>query len=236
MTVRGERAIDRCFRVPSASVRFTDESALDSSRVITELDNNLAHQCEESVRPLFVQSGYNLTTLGINDYVGYIADITRDVPQPSPANVQHVWQEIGFSRRTARRWGPFSIVPDAGDMALEAKPRPVRLIARLIVPAGLSVCGACAIMTRSDDANEIMTGRYLAAAETTGITAGTVELVYDLAPEAFVDDSYPATNTAPSGGTQSTALRSFYLWFGVSAWDIGTQTVNVLEVSGFEVR
>jgi hypothetical protein len=173
VTIRGERAITRVFDAPSAASRFTDESALDSSRVITELDNNSAHLCEESVRHLVTDAGFALTSLGTNDYVGYVGGASLDVTIPSADQVDHVWQEIGWDNVVARRYGPFCLTPDVGERPVSARPRSVRVVVEVDVPSVSGNAGFACALTRSSSPIEIIDGRYIAAGETSASRQAT---------------------------------------------------------------
>ena len=247
MTIRGERAITRVFDAPSTASRFTDESALDSSRVITELDNNSAHLCEESVRHLVTDAGFALTSLGTNDYVGYVGGASLDVTIPSADQVDHVWQEIGWDNVVARRYGPFCLTPDVGERPVSARPRSVRVVVEVDVPSVSGNAGFACALTRSSSPTEIIDGRYIAAGEDVGITAGVTTFRFDLDPEAnsvVSDTSWPLARQIPSAptggagstGATSTGVRQFYLWVGFSVWDIGSATIEVLSVSAYETR
>lgn len=244
MTIRGERAITRLYRAP-ASGRFADESPLDSGTVIRELDSNLAHLCEESVRHLawdFGETGFADFT--DNDFTGLASVSSADVVIPSAAEATHAWQQIAWDNRSARRFGPFVLVPDVGDRPVAARPRSVRVVVELKIPAGLTNCHFAAVLTRGSHPDEIYSGRYIAAYEQLTVASGSQTIRCDLDPDArsVVDGSYAVSRTLPSApaGSQSTAhtpVRTFYLWVGMVVTSVlGASTVEVLSVSAYETR
>lgn len=247
MTIHGEAARSQLFDVHSATTRFADEVALDASRVITELDSNTAHLCEESVRHLVMDHGYDLTSLGTNDYVGYVGGASLDVTVPASTQVAHVWQEIGWDNVVARRYGPFALVPDEGERPVSARPRSVRVVVEADVPAVSGAAGFACALTRSSSPVEIIDGRYIAAGESAGIGSGVTTFRFDLDPEPsslVSDTSWPVSRQIPSAptggagstGATSTGVRVFYLWVGWSVWDLGSATITVLSTSAYETR
>lgn len=211
--------------------------SLDAGRVQTDINNNLGHLCEESVRHLVAHPGMTLTQLQANGLTGYVDDVTRDLSIPSATDVAHVWQEIGFSKKSACRFGPFFIAPDNGDRPIAAAPRKVRVVVQLDVPASVRA-GLCAVMTRTSGVEELRSGRFLDAKEKTGLVAGVTTERFDLSPSAVVDATYPHNLTVPCAPTGATMaqLRTFYLWVGFSIWAIVPTTFDVLSISGFELR
>lgn len=242
MTIRGERATTRLLRVGGSS-RLAHKRPIDASRVIVELDNNLAHLTEESVHHLVWDVGFKLPSTSLGNSSGWRDRNSSDVSLPSQDDVTHVWQQIAWDRRTARRYGPFVLVPDAGDRPVDARPRSVRVVAKCDIPSGFTVAGACAVMTRGSHPNEIFEGRYIAAAESPGLSAGAQTLEWDLVPDTAwtVDGAMRPNRTLPSAptsmtSTTSTAYREYYLWVGWSVVSIGELSTEVFSVSAFERR
>lgn len=136
------------------------------------------------------------------------------------AHAEHVWDQINFSSRTGRRYGPFVLIPDEGERAVSAMPRKVRMVAQLSVSAGAAQAGVCAVMTRGSGVDDIHAGRWLAAAELTGLSSGVQTVAFTLAPTAIVDGSYRHDRMIPSApsadGATLTPVRTFYLWLGCS--------------------
>ena len=242
MTIRGERATTRLLRVGGSS-RLAHKRPLDASRVIVEVDNNLAHLTEESVHHLVWDVGFDLPSTSLGNSSGWRDRNSSDVSLPSQDDVAHVWQQIAWDRRSARRYGPFVMVPDAGDRAVDARPRSVRVVATFDLPAGFTDAGACAVLTRGSHPNEIFEDRYIAAAESPGLSSGVQTIEWDLVPDtAWTVDSAMRPNrtlpSAPTGSaaTTSTAYREYYLWVGWSVISVGELTTAVRSVSAFERR
>lgn len=238
MTIRSERIVDRLLSVPASSGRLTAYNALDAGRAFVDLTSNPAHLCQESVRPLFFDAGTTATQLQANDLSGYTGDVARDYTHPTASDVTHVWEEIAFTRKSARRFGPFSISPDEGDRPTNAVPRKVRVVVYADIPASVRA-GLCAVITQTSSPEDIRTGRYIDAAEATGLAgAGLVAERFDLEPTRIVDGAYPRNRSlqcAPTGATESQS-RTFYVWVGWSVWAFVPTTFDVLTISGFERR
>lgn len=238
MTIRSERITTKLIKVPPSSDRLISYRALDSGRAFVDLTSNPAHLCQESVRPLFFDAGTTATQLQANDLSGYTGDVARDYSHPTASDVTHVWEEIAFTRNSGRRFGPFSISPDEGDRPSAATPRKVRVVIYADIPASVRA-GLCAVMTQTSSPEDIRTGRYLDAAEVTGLAgAGLTVARLDLEPARLVDGAYPRNRTlpcAPDGATEA-AVRTFYVWVGWSVWAFVPTTFDVLSISGFEYR
>lgn len=238
MTVRGEKGIDRLWRTPPASGQLHKAAPIDSGRVMM-MASNMAHLCEQNLRHLVTDLAFNLDELASKDLTGYSEDVTRDATM-SVASAAHVWDQINFSRRTGRRYGPFVLVPDEGDRAVSAVPRKVRVVVQSNVGAGAVQAGVCAVMTRGSSPDDIHTGRYLDAREDSMLASGVVSTTFDLEPSAVVDGSYRYDRSLPSAqsadGATQTQVRVFYLWMGFSVWRIIPGTLEVLSVSAYEIR
>lgn len=242
MTIRGERAISRLYRT-GGSGRLAHKRPLDAARVITELDNNTAHLCEESLRHLVWDAGFDLPAISLGNSEGFRNRNARDVAIPSQDEVAHVWQQIAFDRRTARRYGPFVMVPDVGERAVDARPRSVRVVVECDIPSGFFDANACAVMTRGSHPNEIFEERFLAADESTALSSGAQMFEWDLVPDTdwIVDATMRPSRSLPSAAagasvTANTAFREYYLWVGFAVYSIGELTIDVRSVSAFERR
>lgn len=242
MTIRGERVITRLFRTHGAG-RLAHKRPIDAGTIIAEVDSNLAHLCEEGPRHLVTDAGFTLPTFTPSNSASFRNRNAEDVSLPSQDDVTHVWQQITFDRRSGRRYGPFPMVADVGDRPVYARPRGVRMVVEIIVPSGLAACNVCAAMTRDSSPTEIHEGRYIVAAEQTGLTAGTQTIRWDLVPDArwIVDATMRPWRSLPCAPTSSlgaamNAFREFYLWFGASAISVAEANVEVRSVSAFEIR
>lgn len=240
MTIRGERAITRLFRVP-ATGHWETADALDAGIAMRELDNNSSHLCEESVRHLAMDAPGDLYTFTDTDWVSGEAIQSHDVNVPSLGDIQHAWEGLAWDNRSAYRYGPFVLVPDVGNRPVAARPRAVRVVVHLSIAAGLTVAGASAVMTRGSGADEILSGRSLVAVESAGLGAGVQTLRFDLAPDdrMLVDNAYRADRvlTSASIGTTSSTLRQYWLWVGFVLTDSGiVPAAEILSVSAYEVR
>lgn len=242
MTIRGERVMTRLFRTSGAG-RLAHKRPIDAGTIITEVDSNLAHLCEEGPRHLVTDAGFTLPTFTPGNSEGFRNRNAEDVSLPPQDGVTHVWQQITFDRRSGRRYGPFPMVADVGDRPVNGRPRGVRMVVDVIVPSGLSGCSICAAMTRDSSPTEIHEGRALVTLEQTGLSAGTATFRFDLVPDArwIVDATVRPWRTLPcapttSRGTALNTIREFYLWFGVSAISVAEATVEIRGVSAFEIR
>ena len=244
MTIRGERGITRLYRVPTSG-RFADESALDAGVVICEIDNNLAHLCEESVRHLAWDVGAEgFTAFTDNDFADLVAVASADVLIPDATEAANAWQQLAWDNRSARRFGPFVLVPDVGDRPVSARPRSVRVVVEAEIPVGLTNCHFVAALTRGSHPDEIMSGRAIAAYQQLTVASGTQTLRVDLDADArsVVDGSYAISRvipSAPSGATSTanTPVRTFYVWCGfVVSSVLGTEAVEILSISAYETR
>jgi hypothetical protein len=245
MTIRGERALTRLYRVGSSGEMETAD-ALDAGTVIRELDNNLAHLVEESVRHLVVDNGgYDLTPVKNSDYASRTHLNASDVNVPSWADATNSWQQISWDNRNSRRYGPFDVIPDVGDRSINARPRSVRVSVELAVAAGLTQADAFAMMTRGSHPDEIFRGQYMAAGATVAMAAGYQRITWDLDPDSHVyadnirrDLVLPSAPSTAGVAVASTPLRVFWLWVGFlvrNAAGAGT-AVEILSVSAYEVR
>lgn len=237
--IRGERAYDRCIRVPAATGRLHNLASFDAGRAMIDCSSNLAHLCTESVRHLVDDPGFDLDTLSANNLGDLDADIANDATLPSVPGVLHSWQQIGWSQWTARRWGPFTVSADEGDRAVSATPRKVRVIVEVVFPTS-DQAQVCAAITRGSSVDEIYAGHPLAVDEiTSGLTGGGLKrLVFDLEPTAIVDATYPADRSVLCSGTGATThvVRTFYVWLGFAIWRAFADTIEVVSVNAYELR
>lgn len=240
MTIGPERMLTRGYRVPSSG-RFDDEDALDAGTVLLEIDQALAHHCYESSRHLAWDLGEDeFAVISDNDLVTYRNVSTTDVLPPADAYVANPWQKISWDLRYARRYGPFALAPDVGDRPVNARPRSVRVVYEVVVPAGLTNCVAVAAMTRGSSADEILSERYIAAVASSTVTSGTKTVRFDLDPNAtmVVDGSYQSTRVLPCTPTGQTRvrLRMFWVWVGFFASSGDATAVESLSISVYETR
>lgn len=218
-----------------------DEDALDAGTVLLEIDQALAHHCYESSRHLawdlgedeyFAWSDQSLTA--------YENCQTMDVTPPMATYAIDAWQKIPWDLRCARRYGPFALLPDVGDRPVNARPRSIRVVWEVVVPSGLTNSKAVAVMTRGSGADEIFSNRYIAAVQSSTVSAGTQTVRLDLDPPATftVDGSYTSARTIPSAasGATTTRVRLFWVWVGFFASDADTTAVESLSVSVYETR
>lgn len=245
MTIRGERAIARCIRVPPAAQRFTAGSALDSSRVMTELASNTAHLCEESVRHLVSDPGFSVTVLSA---VGLVLtpDTSEDGGRANPLAAR-TWDRIRFTEGTGRRYGPFSLVADEG-APTSPRARAVTVRCDVLVPPqaipspwlpAWPAPMACALLTAGPSIADVVDGRRLAWHEWS-LVAGRNELEATLSSSVVISPLYPEQHRMPSSGTQFSAVRCFYLWIGFSLFaplgELGGDPHEVLSVDAWETR
>lgn len=238
MTIKGEKAIDRLWRTTHASAQLHAYAPIDSGRVMM-MSSNISHLCEQSTRHLATDVAQTLDELASKDLTGYSEDVTQDATMPV-ASAEHVWDQINFSRRTGRRYGPFVLIPDEGDRAVSATARKVRVVVQSNLGAGAVQAGVCAVMTRGSSVDEIHSGRYLAAEEDTALSSGVQTTRLTLTPTAVVDGSYRHDRVLPSApsadGATMTPLRMFYIWVGFSVWRVFPGTLEALSISVFETR
>lgn len=242
MTIRPEKGATRLFRVP-ASGHWNAEDAIDAGIVMRELDSNLGHLCEEGVRHAAWDPGTNLTSFTDNAFVSYASAQAEDVPVPASGQVASGWQMIAWDSRSARRFGPFAMVPDVGNRPVDAGPRTIRVVAELDVPVGLSNSRAVVVLTRSQSPSEIMSGLYLAAAESYPLSTGAQTYRWDLEPgtRGYVEGR-PPDRMLPSAPTTtnaaaSTPVRTFWVWVGfVLTEPAGALALEVLSLSAYESR
>lgn len=240
MTIGPERMAVRGYRAPLAG-RMDDEDVLDAGTVLLEIDQALAHHCYESSRHLAWELGEDeYYAWPDNELVAFENVQTMDVTPPMAAYAVDPWQKIPWDLRVARRFGPFPLLPDVGDRPVNARPRSIRVVWEVVVPSGLTNSRAVAVMTRGSGADEIFSGRYIAAATSGTVGAGTQTVRVDLDPPTTmtVDGSYTSARSLPSAptGATTTRLRQFWVWVGFFASDSDSTAVESLSVSVYETR
>lgn len=236
--IRPEKMVDRLIVMPSAATIAAANKPVDSGRAAS-ITNNLGHLIEQDAGQLFWDVGETYSTLSSNDLATFSGDIPRDGTPPSAAGVTRTANKIGWSAKTARRYGPFAIIADEGDSAVNAKPRKVRIVARFDAVGSIYLSEMCAAITAGSSPEEILTGRELAYAQGS-VTAIETEKRFDLEPDVTVDVTYPTQRgipSAPTGtGAAVTQVRTFYVWLGWAMYKTGTGSFTLQSVSAFEYR
>jgi len=245
VTIRGERGITRLYRTPPTGFWETAD-AIDSGIVMRELDSNSAHFCQESVRHLATDSHRTaLFAFSTVDWNNGRALQAQDVIAPSVDDIQFTRQGLAWDKRSALRYGPFTIVPDEGNKPVEAQPRAVRLVAQVRIAAGLDRADACAVMTRGSSPREIFAGEALAVNEQNGLASGLQTLRFDLVPDpnlavdAAIRPSLvlPSANNSGGVGAVRSSLRQYFIWLGFVLTDSAPVSACVVRgVSVYERR
>lgn len=253
MTVRGERGISQVYDVPTLADRYNDKDPLDASRAMTELVSNPSHLCEESVRPLIWDVGGDYTQFDGNDYGVFVASSSNDIEPPTPSQATRSWQLVGHDRRMTRRYGPYTISADEtadGDVVIaqNGKPRRVRVVVEFEIGAiDAQYSAVFAVMTRTGDINDVLSNRYLAAAEvvsqlpTPTFVVGSNLVRLDLEP-AFAIDALRGFDrslpSAPTAGARrvATPVHTYCLHIGAAGWGGSVPSFEIVSVSAFEIR
>lgn len=237
--IRPEKMIDRIVKMPPASTIAAANKPLDAGRAMS-ITNNIAHLCEQDASQIVLAMGRAYSLLSGNGYATYSGDVARDGSPPSASGVTKIGQQIGWTDRTALRFGPFSLIADEGDSTVRSTVRKVRVYVRFGATGVIDHAGMCAALTRGSSPAEIVEGRALAYAET-AVGSSDTEARFDLEPSAVIDATTPADRSIPSapesyGSAVQTPVRTYYVWVGWSLWDNSPGTFALHSVAAFEYR